>query len=199
MATMIRVTGSPGRQRWQWALSQALARLRRSWGGWVWGWALVGLLLPASALLWSWQQQRLQAQRIAWQQAGELAHAAHPHASPADTGTADIRLAARAQVPELLGQLLTLASGQGLRVEGGSYQWQQRDAEPFQRFVMTLPVKGAATPLFAFIQAATRGNGSLALEAAAIKRAGVDAEQVEAQLRWVMYVVPDSPGSRRQP
>jgi len=196
---MTRIARAGGRQRWQWALTQAAARLRRSWGAWVWGWALAGLLLPASALLWSWQQQRLQGQQIAWQQADELARAsAHP-ASQADAPALDISFTSRMQVPELLGQLLTQAAEQGLRIEGGSYQWQQREAEPFQRFVMTLPVKGGASPLFAFIQAATRGNASLALEAAAIKRASIDAEQVEAQLRWVVYVTPDAAVSRRQP
>ncbi|MBB2488049.1 hypothetical protein H5407_22665 [Mitsuaria sp. WAJ17] len=199
MATMSRVTGAAGRQRWQWALTQAVARLRRSWGAWIWGWALAGLLLAASALLWSWQQQRLLDQQIAWQLAGERVRAAARPASQTDAPLLDISLASHAQVPELLGQLLTQASEQGLRVDGGSYQWQQRDSEPLQRFVMTLPLKGSASSLFAFIQAATRGNGSLALEAAAIKRASVDAEQVEAQLRWVMYVAPDVAVGRSKP
>lgn len=199
MATMMRIAGAEGRKRWQWSLMQAAARLRRSGGGWVWGWTLAGLLLPASALLWSWQQQRLEQQQIVWQRASDVVRAAADPASQPAATTLDVSLAARAQVPDLLGQLLTLASEQGLRVEGGSYQWQQREQEPFQRFVMTLPVKGAAPQLFAFVQRATRSNPSLALEAAAIKRASVDADQVEAQLRWVMYVTAEATASRRLP
>ncbi|WP_269630904.1 hypothetical protein [Pelomonas sp. BJYL3] len=199
MATMMRGTAPGSLKRWQWALALAAARLRRSCGSWLWGWALAGLLLPAAVLLWSWQRQALQGQQRAWELAGEAAQAVAAPASQLGSGAIDIGLASRAQVPELLGQLLTQAGEQGLRVEGGSYQWQQREQEPFQRFVMTLPVKGAASQLFAFVQAATRGNASLALEAAAIKRASVDAEQVEAQLRWVLYVTPDAKPAGRQP
>lgn len=198
MASLMRY----GRSRLRWMLAAAAARIRRHWGGWTWAWACAGAVLLGSALLWWWQAQRLELQQQAWQDLKTGIRVAAP-AAPADAAfseaTFQASLVRRAELAELLGQLLTQATALGLHVDGGAYQWQQRNQERFKRFVMTFPMKGAAPQLFEFVKEARRVHPGLALEAAAIKRASVDAELVEAQLRWVMYVAPDAEAAGRQP
>ncbi len=188
--------------QWRWRLVAAAARLRRAWGGWAWAWGGAGTALLGAALLWGLQTQRLEQLQQVWRER----KIGTPVAAPADVddrthGDAafQARLARRPEIAELLGQLLTQATALGLHVDGGSYQWQQRGQERFKRFTMSFPMKGAAPQLFEFIREARRLHPGLALEAAAIKRGSVDAELVEAQLRWVLYVAPDAELAGRKP
>ncbi len=91
-------------------------------------------------------------------------------------------------IPFLVQDLLRLAEDEGLSIQRGEYR-PQIDAEGgFLRYRMSLPIKGAASAIHRFMQAALRTQKNLALESVHFKRERIESTDIEARIEWVVLV-----------
>lgn len=198
-----------------WKLRQLVMRFSRRHG--VWGWINLSLLLASFALLGAlaWQQtglKRLQAQ---------FANAGATKASGVTTGAVSMsspqdprrearehllafekHLLAHDAVAQAVQDLLRNAEDQGLLIERGDYASQTEPQGEFVRFRMNLPVKGPSQAIHRFIKAALLAQPQLALDGIRFKRDGVQTDDIEAQLSWVLFtrsLPPVASGQRRAP
>lgn len=177
--------------RWRWSIA-------RLWRGLLLRFGYAGALMPLTIL---WGLVALGAQ--SWQ-ARELAHAKaelerQPPVSSSVTATrhddsVEARLTRfnavlkpRADIPVVVGSLLTLAESTGLVIAKGEYRPQVDATAGLLRYRITLPVRGAAAQVLPYVQRALEQEPALALESLRIKRDSSGASEVEAELRWVLF------------
>lgn len=91
------------------------------------------------------------------------------------------------EIPQAVGDLLTLAEREGLVVEKGDYRAQPDPQGGFLRYRMTLPVKGNAVAVRRFVLAALEGQKTLALESVQFKREQATDAQIEARIQWLLF------------
>lgn len=89
-------------------------------------------------------------------------------------------------IPQALGDLLTLAEQQGLQVQRGDYRALPDPQGGFLRYRMTLPVSGDASAIRRFVQRALGTQKSLALESVQFKREPRGDGRLEARIQWVL-------------
>lgn len=163
------------------------------------GWGLLGCAVVA-VLAWSVQldqmteasslQARLTDRLVA---IGRFPMAAPQTGSGFAAGGADARLRLRdfenyllphEDIPAVVQDLLSLAEGEGLVMPRGEYRPQIDAVGGFMRYRMSLPVKGAASAIHRFMQAALRAHKTLALQSVQFKRERIDSPDLEARIQW---------------
>ncbi len=113
-----------------------------------------------------------------------------PRASTnADRGAAFERLLGRGEDLEThLGQVFAAAKRHGVGLTVGDYRLATDNAGGFRRYHMVLPVKGSFSAIQAFSQQVLLDLPFAALEEISLKRASIDATQVDAKTRFVLFL-----------
>jgi len=91
------------------------------------------------------------------------------------------------EIPDTLKRLIALAGESGVVLSRGEYKPLADARGGFVRYRMTLPLKGDALAIHAFILTALEQNRSLALEEVRFKRERVNSTEIEARLQWVLF------------
>jgi hypothetical protein len=86
-----------------------------------------------------------------------------------------------------LGRLIALAGEQGLHVPSGDYRLLPAKGGLFDRYVLSLPVKGNYRAIRQYVGAARREFPDLAVEDISLRRDNIGNAEVEAQLRFVLF------------
>lgn len=105
-------------------------------------------------------------------------------------------------IPSTLSGLFDLAGQQQITLARGEYRAQADAVGGFLRYKISLPVKGQASAIQAFIEESLLRNRSLAFESVQFKREKIEAPQVEARIQWTLFTqLPGSPNvpARRTP
>lgn len=86
-----------------------------------------------------------------------------------------------------LGRLLALAGERGLSLPEGEYRLVQAKDGLFDRYVLSLPVSGDYRAIRAYVQAVRSDFPALAVDDLSVRRAGIGAERIDAQIRLVLF------------
>jgi len=87
-----------------------------------------------------------------------------------------------------LGRLVELAEKQGLMLSGGDYRLQPaKDGALFDRYQLTLPVKGDYRAVRTYLKRVRADFPGLAIEDIALRRDSIASAEIEAQLRFVVF------------
>ena len=113
-----------------------------------------------------------------------------PRASTnADRGAAFERLLGRGEdLENYLGKVFAAAKRHGVGLTVGDYRLATDNAGGFRRYHMVLPVKGSFSAIQAFSQQVLLDLPFAALEEISLKRASIDATQVDAKTRFVLFL-----------
>lgn len=103
-------------------------------------------------------------------------------------------LPAAEAIPQTVASLMQQADGEGLVLQAGEYRAEPDVAGNYQIYRMTLPVRGDAAALQTFLLKALRAHRTLALESVTLKRERIEARQVEANIRLVLFTRPSAGG-----
>lgn len=91
------------------------------------------------------------------------------------------------QLNSELGRLVELAIQQGLQVPSGDYRLMPGKDGLFDRYVLTLPIKGSYLAIRRFVTTARSEFPDLAVEDITLRRDTIGSAEVEAQLRFVLF------------
>jgi membrane protein implicated in regulation of membrane protease activity len=156
---------------------------------------LVALALcVAAAAAWAWQAQstaRGTAQLRAALAAQKAGQGQLRPSTNADRRAAFEKLLGRGEDLEgYLGKVFAAAKKHGVSLTVGEYRLANDNAGGFRRYHMVLPVKGSFGAIQAFSQQVLLDLPFAALEEISLKRASIDANQVDAKTRFVLFLHP---------
>jgi len=97
----------------------------------------------------------------------------------------------RTQISAALGEFDRLAAQRQLVLASGDYKYSEEKNLRLGRYELRLPVRGSYTQVYSLIAAALNAMPALALDEIVIKRESRLAGEVEAQLRFSLYVRQD--------
>lgn len=161
----------------------------------------ISLAMAAAPLWWVLQQQQEALGQLrmalASQQARESAHTENTARMASSSGprTLDGRgrlnafekmLLPHEDIPVLVQDILQLAENQGLSVQRGDYRPQIDVTGNFLRYGMSLPIRGDASAINRFIQAALGAHPALIVESVRFKREMIASKDIEARVQWVV-------------
>lgn len=95
---------------------------------------------------------------------------------------------AQGTVPEWLERIYTLAGEQSLAVEQAQYKFTPEAGGRLARYEITLPASGGYPQLRHFIDRALAELPALGLRSIRLKRDGIDKENVDAALQFILFV-----------
>lgn len=98
------------------------------------------------------------------------------------------RFQSEAQRNATLGRLLDIASEQGLQIPNGDYRLVAAKGGPLERYVLTLPVRGHFLSIRRYVAAVRAEFADLAVDDVTLRRENVATNEVEAQLRFIVFV-----------
>jgi hypothetical protein len=98
----------------------------------------------------------------------------------------------RGDLPNLVGQVFTIAAASGVILDRGRYEMVPMRAGHLAQYRMTFPVKGHYPEIRKFIDAVLTAIPSVAVEGMRIERKAVGEENVAADLRFSIFVRNDS-------
>jgi hypothetical protein len=105
----------------------------------------------------------------------------------ADPSAALLTLPARADLPEVLGQLFREATRARIAVDTAKYEIKAMKSSGLVRFQITFPVTGPYPQVRAFIDATLGTMPAVALSELALERKSIGDGNVEAQIRMTVY------------
>ena len=157
-----------------------------------------GLLLLALAVAWL-ALSLPSAHRLAALENGNADLARQAAARPAGPRLAPLTTAGQLAAfengfptPQDLSQsysrLWTLARQHGLQLRQADFKLTESGQDAAARYAILLPLSAEYAPLRAFIADALRDNPALALEEMSVRRADARSAQLDAQLRFVLFV-----------
>ncbi|NHZ33173.1 type 4a pilus biogenesis protein PilO [Massilia rubra] len=159
-----------------------------------WG-AAVGACALAAAVLCAWQGQRLEARQHELAQSIAAARAAKPAQQRVALPDGARRVAAfyawlpaHETIPDLLKQLVDVATKNGVVLAKADYKAQAEDGAAFMRYQITLPIKADYARVQAFIVGALRDMPALTLDSVTFKREQIDTGEVEARVHFNLLV-----------
>ena len=91
-------------------------------------------------------------------------------------------------LPALLGKVQRAAKDNGLDLEKGEYKVSHERDFPLSRYQITLPVKGTYPQVRAFVNDVLAGVPAAALEDLTLKRETAGDPQVEARVRFTVFL-----------
>ena len=97
------------------------------------------------------------------------------------------RFQSEAQRNATLGRLLDIASAQGLQIPTGDYRLVAAKGGPLERYVLTLPVRGQYLSIRRYVAAVRADFADLAVDDVTLRRESVATNEVEAQLRFIVF------------
>jgi hypothetical protein len=97
----------------------------------------------------------------------------------------------RGQISVALDELNRLAAQRQLVLASGDYKFSEQKTLRLSRYELHLPVRGSYVQVYGLVAAALNAMPSLALDEIVIKRESRLAGEVEAQLRFSLYVKQD--------
>jgi hypothetical protein len=97
------------------------------------------------------------------------------------------QLPTRAQIPAVLGQVLSQAKAAGVELEKGQYSYVASSASGFGRYELEFPVKAPYPGVRDFINRTLTHIPAAGLDKLSIERKGVGDTQVNAQVRFVIF------------
>ncbi|MFN0318455.1 MAG: hypothetical protein ACKVQA_25800 [Burkholderiales bacterium] len=109
-------------------------------------------------------------------------------AQAAKLATRDVDLPSAADALPQVMRLSDLAEEQGLKLRQGDYRLHRDKEAGVVAYQMHYPVTGAYVALRAFIKRALEEFPALALEEVLIRRNSIGAQDVEARLRFTLYL-----------
>ena len=86
-----------------------------------------------------------------------------------------------------LGRLIELATEQGVKLPNGDYRLMPGKDGLFDRYVLTLPVKGSYQSIRNYVTAVRREFPDLAVDDLTLRRENIGSAEVDAQLRFVLF------------
>ena len=92
-----------------------------------------------------------------------------------------------------LGTVLALADEAGLRIANGDYRVLAGKDGLFDRYVLNVPVRGQYLAIRQYVARVRSALPDLAVDDMVVQRAGIDQDEVDAQLRFILF------GRRKQP
>jgi hypothetical protein len=95
---------------------------------------------------------------------------------------------AAAALPELLRQIQRAAEANGLRLEKGEYRLNHEGDFPLARYLVTLPLRGGYGEVRKFVNDVLDAVPAAALEDLTLRREAIDDAQVEARVRFVLFL-----------
>jgi hypothetical protein len=184
---------------WKAGWSVAADRARGLWRPLGWSGVLgLACLLIAAALWWGWVRGRDAVAQGLRQEIGQLREKSRTVAPPPHVPDAAEQLVAfhaffppRRQISAALGELNRLALAHQLVLASGDYKFNDEKNLRLARYELRLPVRGTYAQVYGLVAAALNAMPSLALDEIVIKRESRLADQVEAQLRFSLYVNQD--------
>jgi Tfp pilus assembly protein PilO len=175
--------------RLQWTLKRWLIGLH--WPGWA-GVALLALALSVYAGAIRPGKARLQALE---REAAELARQTGGPAQPAE------RLTGRGQLsnfyaffplsealPDVMARIEKAAQEHDLVLQKGEYRFGREPEFRLARYQMTLPVRGSYADVRGFVNDVLDTVPAMALEELVLKRETVDDPELEAEVRFLLYL-----------
>jgi len=97
------------------------------------------------------------------------------------------RFPTQAQLNAELGSLIELASKEGLNIPSGDYRLVPGKDGLFDRYVVTLPVKGSYLTIRRYVVAVRKAFPDLAVEDISLRRENIGTSQVDAQLCFILF------------
>jgi hypothetical protein len=110
------------------------------------------------------------------------------HLSPEDIRARLLeRFPSENQLNTELGRLIEMATQQGLQVPSGDYRLMPGKDGLFDRYVLSLPVKGNYRAIRRYVMAVRNEFPDLAVDDITLRRDNIGSPEVEAQLRFVLF------------
>lgn len=148
--------------------------------------AWLALLLPTAHRLAALQDGNTELARQA------AARAAAPRRAPLSTAEQLAAFEAGFPAPHDVSQsyshLWNLARKHGLQLRQADFKLTESGQDAAARYAIVLPLSAEYAPLRAFIADALRDNPALALEEMSVRRADAKSTQLDARLRFVLFV-----------
>jgi Tfp pilus assembly protein PilO len=174
--------------RLQWIVKRWLLNLR--WPGWA-GLALAAFALafygaavhPGKARLRNLDDEAAQ---LARQTGGRMAAA--PVTSRSQLSNFYAFFPLTEEVPGLLSQLQDAATAHDLLLEKGEYRLIREKGFRVARYQATLPVRGSYRDVRGFVNDVLDSVPSVALEELTLKRESVDERELEAKVRFTLFL-----------
>lgn len=195
MAAII-TPGKPQPAHWLARLSFEGKRYLRLFG--IWRMAALLILLLSLGLYWHGhmldKQQQLTQQAVNRLQAARAAQPGKPQIDPQSADLArqlaqfNAFLPKHEALPDQVKRLLVLAEKDGLQLAQADYKVLPVQNTTHLRYQMILPVKADYPKIVRFLQHALQELPSLCLDNLQIKRAGIEAVEVEARLQLSLFV-----------
>lgn len=175
--------------RWAWLVKRALIRLR--WYG-LGGLAL--LVFTVGLTVFSVGSTRQQLKALDSEAAGLKARLGKREASTvAVTGRSQLSnfyafFPLPENVPELLGRIYRSAQEHRLLLEKGEYKLSRESEFRLARYQITLPMRGQYADVRGFVNDVLESVPSSALEELTLKRESIDAPELEARVRFILFL-----------
>jgi hypothetical protein len=154
----------------------------------------VGALLIAAALFVEAGLVRpMQAERAALAESNEqlrLARMAQNRAADVDREQQSMPLSPAAEAA--LRQLFQAAEDEGLNLDQGDYKFIDDSGTGHRRYQLTLPVIGPYPAIRAFLARSLNDDHALALNAVELRREVIEDTDLDAVLRFTLYLGPDA-------
>jgi Tfp pilus assembly protein PilO len=110
------------------------------------------------------------------------------HVSPEETRQRLLdRFPSENQLNSELGRLIEMATEQGLQVPSGDYRLMPGKDGLFDRYVISLPVKGNYRAIRRYVMAVRSEFPDLAIDDITLRRENIGSTEVEVQLRFVLF------------
>ena len=106
---------------------------------------------------------------------------------------ADVRqlvsqLPSRNDLPQILGQIVTVAAAAGLSLERGSYEFTTTESGSISRYQLDLPVRGSYPQVRQFVENTLATVPVVALESMRVERNDVSNQSISAELQFAVLV-----------
>lgn len=98
------------------------------------------------------------------------------------------RLPGDRRTPEAVARLFAAAAEAQLAMDEGEYKLQGEGVPGLQRYQITLPMQGRYPALRGFLAGALNGNPTLALDGINLSRESVESAELQAVLRFTLYL-----------
>ncbi|UTY55761.1 hypothetical protein [Massilia sp. erpn] len=153
---------------------------------------LASVLLLAAALAWAWllpqrdKQQALLARPLPAPAA--LVTAPPPPSANENLAEFYATLGEKRHAEQQVGTLFALAAKSGLSLHQGEYKFNYDKASRVASYQILLPVKGGYQPIWQFVLRALAAVPFASLDEVSFRRENIADLQVEAKLRFTLYL-----------
>jgi hypothetical protein len=120
--------------------------------------------------------------------AGQQQHSGTRAAGSGPAAQIVSHLPSRNDLPQIMGQIVTVATASGLALDRGSYEFTPTESGEVSRYRLTLPVRGNYPQVRQFIENTLAAVPAAALEGMRIERSEVSNQVIAADLQFAVLV-----------